>query len=166
MDFSQLPLDVVEGTINLEHRSRLLSVVEMWVSPNFLELGGRVRDNNRGAFLVVILILIFLLLFVALAVDIIVVVVVLFVVIVVTIVFSLWAVCLSVTKVVADASLIVIASVYSVRSLPLDRNALCIAIPTLIEVSECVSIPSCREAAGQVSTGHGVAILSRQVKVV
>merc|ERR1719337_771944 len=30
MDFSQLPLDVVEGAINLEHRSRWLSVVEMW----------------------------------------------------------------------------------------------------------------------------------------
>jgi hypothetical protein len=168
VDFSQFPLDVIEGAINLEHGSRRLSVIEMWIIPNLLELGSRVRDNNRVLFLVVIIffIFLFLLLVVTLTLNFFIVAVILFMVIVVTIVFSLWAVCLSVTKVVADASLIVISSVDGVRSLPLDRNALCITIPTLIEVGECVSIPTCREATRQVPTGHRVAILSWQVEIV
>merc|ERR1712083_455028 len=65
--------------------------------------------------------------------------------------FSLGTVSFAFTEVVTNASLVVIAGVDGVRSLPFDRVTLCLTRPALIEVGHGITITSSWEAACQIA---------------
>ena len=162
MDLGQLPLDVVERAIYLVHGSGLLRIVIVGVSPDCLELCGWVRDDWEVATSIVVSAIVRAIIgsVVATVVSAIVGSVVAAIIgaivssivatvtsIVGSIVSSLWARCFSITKVVTDASLVIILSVHGVGCLPLNRNALCITVPAKVKVSHSVTESSTREAA-------------------